>query len=219
MKHLSSFAVIGCGRFGGNLALTLSQLGNEVLVVDKDENKVNDLAEFVTYAVQADVGQEGALDEIGLRNVDTAVIATSSNFEASIMATAICKEKGIKNIIAKAKSEQHAKILEQVGANRTILPERDMGIRLGHSLSRSSIYDYIELDTDHSIVELVVPDAWIGKSLESLDVRKNYDVSIIGILNTNYSNINPSPDDVFREHDRLLILGTSDKVLEIEQLQ
>lgn len=219
MKKKNSFAVIGCGRFGGNLAKTLAQLGSEVLVVDKDENTVNELAEYVTYAVQADVGHEGALDEIGLHNVDTAVIATSSNFEASVMATAICKEKGITSIIAKAKSEKHARILEQVGADRTILPEKDMGIRLGHSLSSSAIFDYIELDTDYSIVELIVPKEWVGKSLQELDIRQKYQVNVIGILNKDYSNINPSPSDVFIESDRLLILGSAEKLLEIEGLQ
>lgn len=218
MSKKLSFAVIGCGRFGGNLAITLAELGHDVLAVDSEEEKVNHLAEYVAFAVHADVGLEGALDQIGLSNVDIAVIAISSDFEASIMATSICRDKGIKEIIAKAKSEHHAKILKQIGATKTVLPEKDMGIRLAHSLSRRSIYEYIELSSDYSIVEMEVPDQWIGRTINQIDLRANFGASVIGVVNQNVTNINPEPGYCFQEEDRMLVLGTQDHILEIEGL-
>jgi len=217
-RKKESFAILGCGRFGFNLAVTLSEFGHEVLAVDRNEEIINELGNYVTYAICADIGMEGALNSIGLSNVDCAVIGMSSDFEASIMATAICREKKIPQIIVKSKDERHSTILRQIGATRIVQPEKDMGIRLGHSLSKQSIYEYIELSDEYSIVELKVPDSWLGKSLAELNVRANYDVNIIGIINGSYSNINPSPTDSFRERDHIFILGTAESIMRIEQL-
>ncbi|MDY3051868.1 MAG: TrkA family potassium uptake protein [Ndongobacter sp.] len=217
LKLPKTFAVIGCGRFGANVARTLAELGNDVLAVDASQEIVNDLSPHVTYAICADVGVEGALDSIGLSNVDCAIIGLSSDFEAAVMATALCREQKVPMIIAKARSELHGRILQRVGASKIILPERDIGIKLAHSLSSQSVYEYFELSEEHSLVESAVPKAWLGKTLGELNVRKHYGVSIIGILNEGYSNINPSPADKFREGDRILVLGSHAELMKLEE--
>lgn len=210
-----SIAVIGCGRFGANLALMLTELGHEVLAIDRDREVVNRLGEQVTFAVCVDVVQEAAFDELGLRNMDCAVIGMSSNFEASIMATAICKEKGVPTIIAKARNERHTRILKQVGADRVVLPEQDMGVKLAYQISNRSFYEYIELSSDYAAIEISVPDAWVGKTLEELDLRAQHDVNIIGIMHEGAVNINPEPKDHFEEGDHVLLLGPEAKIREL----
>lgn len=214
-----SFAVIGCGRFGTNLALTLASLGHEVLCVDSDEDKINDLANYVTYAVQANVSQEGALDGIGLSNVDCAVVGLGSDFEASIMATSICKEKKIPRIVAKARNERHARILRKVGATKVVLPEKEMGIRLAHAMSKRSIFDYIELSQDYSIAEISIPESWVGKKIIDLDIRQAYHVSILGISNADFITINPKPEDAFREGDHIFVIGENEAIVELDQME
>lgn len=213
-----TFAVLGCGRFGLNLALTLAEQGAEVLVVDKDEEKINMITEYVTYAVQADVSHEGALDGIGLSNVDVAIVALSSNFEASILATSICNDKGIETIISKAKNERHERILNQIGATKVVLPEKEMGIRLGQSLVERSIHDIIELSDEYSIAEVEVPMEWVGKSLGQIDIRARYNISVIGIIGVGDKNINPNSEDKMREGDRLLVLGCDECIEKIEAM-
>lgn len=217
-KEKRSFAIIGCGRFGMNLALSLSEMGYEVLVVDNSQDKINEIAEYVTYAVRADVSQEDALKELGIGNIDCVIVSLSSNFEASVMATSICKELGVDKIVAKAKNDHHGKILKQVGATKIVIPEKDMGIRLAHFLGKPSMYEYIELSGDYSIAEMEVPESWIGKTVEKLNIRAVYNVSVVGILNDDYHNINPAAKDSFRAGDKLLILGTTENLDNIEKL-
>lgn len=218
MKTKKSFAIIGCGRFGSNLAIALTNFGQEVMILDKDEAVVNDLAPFVDYAICADVDQETSLENIGLNTFDYAIVAMSSNFEATVLATAICKEANIPHIIVKAKSERQAMILRQVGATKIVQPEKETGIRLANALSNSNIYEQIELSEDYSIVELEVPSKWAGSTLVEVDVRKNYGVNVIAILSTDQLNINPRPEDVFQKGDHVYLLGEQENILEVESL-
>lgn len=216
VKKKSVFAVIGCGRFGYHLALTLSELGNDVLAVDSDEEVVNSLAPYVTYAYCANAGEEGALDSIGLSNVDCAVIGFSSNFEASIMATVTCREKNVPAIVAKARSEMHGRILMRVGATKIVIPEKDIGIKLAHSLSKNSVYEYINLSPDYSLIEIDVPESWVGKTIIELDIRAKFGISIIGIKHGDSMNINPTAEDVFHAGDHLLVLGLIEDIQNVE---
>lgn len=213
---IKSFGVIGLGRFGYNLAVTLAELGHDVICVDGNQDVVDEIIDKVTYAVCADVSVEGALDGLGLANTDAVVIGLASNLNAAIMATIECKDMNVPHIICKAKNEMHARILKKLGADHTIIPEMEVGIKLAHTLSNRSVYEYIELSEEHSLVDIAVPKAWYGKTLNELNVRSKFGVSIVGILNQGYTNINPTPVDKFREGDHVLALGLNTDLEKLE---
>ena len=166
------FVIIGLGRFGSSIAKTLYSLGNDVLAIDKDEDVVQEIADNVTHAVQLDATDENALKSLGIRNFDVAVVTIGDNIQSSIMATLLVKELGVKYIIAKGHSDLHAKVLYKIGADRVVLPEKDMGIRVAHNLVSSNILDYIELSEDYSVMEIQVLDEWSGKTLNELKIRR-----------------------------------------------
>ena len=165
------FVIIGLGRFGSSIAKTLYSLGNDVLAIDKDEDIVQEIADSVTHAVQLDATDENALRALGIRNFDVAVVTIGDNIQSSIMATLLVKELGVKYIIAKGHSDLHAKVLYKIGADRVVLPEKDMGVRVAHNLVSANILDYIELSEDYSVMEIQVLDEWSGKTLNELRLR------------------------------------------------
>ena len=148
------FLIIGLGRFGSSIAKTIYELGHDVLAIDKDEEKVQEISDYVTHAVQMDSTDESILKTLGVTNFDVAVVTIGSNLQDSVMATLILKELGVKYIIAKANNELHAKVLTKIGADKVVLPERDMGTRVAHNLVSSNILDYIELSEEYSILEI-----------------------------------------------------------------
>ncbi len=213
------FAVIGCGRFGTNLALTLAELGNEVIAIDVDSDVVDYLSDFVTHAVVADVTQEHVLEDLGISNVDVAIVGMSSNFQASVFATIGCKDLGVNHVIVKARDEKHGRILQKVGADSVIIPEKDMGVRLAHSLTSKSIVEYIGLSEDYSLVEIKAPESWHAKTLAQSNVRAAYGVNVVAIVREADVNINPNPADVIRSGDLLFVLGTVESIRAIEALK
>lgn len=206
---MEEFAVIGIGRFGFSLATTLYKLGYEVIAIDIDEEKVEDIAEEVTYSVQADATDENALRSIGLRNVDVVVVATASDLQSSILATLNAKELGIKKVYAKAMNQQHSKVLHKIGADRVFSPERDMGVRVAHNLVSSNIFEIIELDPEHSIIEINALKGWNNNTLEKLDFRAKYGLNIIAIKRGDEFNISPTASDVVKENDILVVVGSN----------
>lgn len=210
------YVVIGLGRFGSSVAQTLYSLGNDVLVIDKDEDLVQDMSDSVTHAVQMDATDEGALRTLGLRNFDVAIITIGGNIQSSIMATLLVKELGIKHIVAKANNDLHAKVLKKIGADRVILPEKDMGVRVAHNISSSSILDYIELSTDYSIIEIKAPREWLGKTIMTLKLRSKYGINVMAIKNKKDINISPLPDEVIHEDDILVAVGGSADLVKLE---
>ncbi len=165
------YVVIGLGRFGSAVARSLYSLGHDVLAIDMDEDMVMDVADEVTHAVQLDATDEAALRSLGISNFDVAVVAIGSNLKASILVALLVKEMGVKQVIAKGNSELHAKVLGKIGVNKVILPEKDMGIRVGLNLGSSTIMDFIELSPDYNIMEIEAPKEWEGKSLSDLNAR------------------------------------------------
>lgn len=160
---MKQFVVIGCGRFGKSLALKLSELNQEVLVIDQDEDVVNEISPFVNYAVTADVTAEGVLEDLGVQNFDVVIIGMSSNFEASVLVTATAKELGVDTVIAKVKDTLHGKIMTKIGADKVIIPEKETGLRLAHSLTKKSIIDFIEVSEEFSLMEIKAPKNWTNK--------------------------------------------------------
>lgn len=213
------FVVIGLGRFGSSVAKTLYESGHDVLAIDKDEDLVQEISDSVTHAVQMDATDENALRTLGLRNFDVAVITIGSSIQASVMVTLIVKELGVKHIIAKGNSEIHAKVLYKIGADRVVLPEKDMGVRVAHNLVSSNILDYIELSPDYSIIEIEVPNTWVGKTLRDLKVRATFGINIMAIRKAdNVVNISPNADDVIEESDILIAIGGSDELSKLENI-
>ena len=214
---MKQFIVIGCGRFGTSVAMTLYKLGYDVLAVDRDLEKVQEMSEYVTHAVQIDAIDEPSLKSIGIRNFDVAVVAIGSNMQASIMATLIAKDMGVKRVIAKAQNELHAKVLYKIGADKVIFPERDMGVRVAHNLVSSNILDVIEFAPDYSIIEVAPLPEWEDKSLKELKLPNLYGVSVMAIKTGDKINISPYADDVIKKNDVVVILGHNDNLKKIEE--
>lgn len=210
------YVILGTGRFGESVATKLMDLGEEVMVVDNHEETIQMMADKVTYAVQADVTDENALQALGIRNFDTAVISIGSNVQASILATLMVKELGIKQIVAKAQTELHAKVLYKIGADRVVFPEREMGIRLAKNLTSSNVMDFIELAPDYSIVEIAPLSNWIGRSVIDVDLRGNHGLNIMAIKKGADINISVMPTDIIESGDVLIVVGHNDDLKKIE---
>lgn len=210
------FVVIGLGRFGISLAKTVYDLGHDVLVIDKDEDLIQEISDNVTHAVQMDATDENALRTLGIRNFDVAVVTIGSNIQASVMVTLLVKELGVKYIIAKGNSDLHAKVLYKIGADRVILPEKDMGVRVAHNLVSSSILDYIELSPEYSIIEIESIEEWWNKSLKDIKLRSRYGINVVAIKKENDINVSPSAEDIIEEKDIVVAIGSVDELSKLE---
>ena len=214
---MKNYVVIGCGRFGSSVAKTLYSLGHEVLAIDKNEEKIQNIAEQVTHAVEADCTDENVLKSLGIRNFDVAVISIGSDIQSSIMATLICKELGVQYVLCKAQNELQAKVLYKIGADRVVFPERDMGIRVAHNLVSQNVLEYIELDPHYSIAEIVAPSKWIGKTIGQLDLRANYGITVMAVKQGININISPEADDVLKADDILVVIGKNEQINKVEE--
>lgn len=201
------FAVIGLGRFGSNVARTLYEMDFEVMGIDENEDRINEIMQYVTHAVVADSTDESALREIGIRNFDVVVVAIGADIQASILTVLILKEMGVKTIVAKAQNERHGQVLYKVGADRIVFPERDMAVRVAHNLISANVLDFIELAEDYSVAEVVVTKRMVGKTLRQIDIRAKYGVNVIAIKSGEKFNIAPGPDETIKEKDVLVVIG------------
>ena len=218
---MKQFAVIGLGRFGSSVARKLSEKGHQVLAIDKDGEKVQDASSYVTQSVQLDVGDEKGLKAIGIESADCVIVSIGgADLQASILITVILKDIGINEIIAKAASELHAKVLRKIGATRVVFPERDMGVRLANSLVSPKILEQLELSEDYSIIETLPPKEFIGKSLRKLEIRAKHGITVIAIKEkkalgsrredgeiSRVINILPEADYVIKEDEVLVVIG------------
>jgi trk system potassium uptake protein TrkA len=200
------FLVIGLGRFGGGLAETLVGMGHGVLGVDSDPKAVQDLAGVLTHVVEADSTSEAAMRQLGAEDFETAVVAIGTEIEASILTTSVLSDLGVGRIVAKAVTEAHGRILERVGAHRVVFPERDMGVRVGHSLA-GSILDYFELDPAFAIVETSAPKELVGRTLAAAEVRKRYGITVVCVKPGGGSFTYATPETVVAEGDILVVAG------------
>jgi len=215
---MHSFAVLGLGRFGQSIAKTLCELGYEVLAIDENEEIVQEMSEVVTHAVVGNVTDENVLRSLGIRNFDVAIVAIGVDMQSSILVTLLLKEMGVKYILAKATSELHAKVLNKVGADRVIFPERDMGIRVAHNLASTNILDYIELSPEYSIMEFTPPSQWHDKSLKELNIRNQYGINIMAIKKGSNINIAPKAEDLIEKDDVLVVIGSNSDLHRLERI-
>ncbi len=204
---MKSYAVIGLGRFGWQIAEKLYELGQEVLVIDRSQERIDDIAEFVTKAVAADAKDFDVLKSLGVSMCDCAIVAVGSDLAASVLITMNLKNLGIKQVICKAYDETHCEILKKIGADQVIIPERIVADKLAGTLSSSNILDSIEVSSEYGIAEFRVPDSWIGKTIRNIDVRAKYDVFVIGIKQGGEITISPNADTVIERNSVLTLLG------------
>jgi trk system potassium uptake protein TrkA len=200
-------AVLGLGRFGQSVARELTRLGHDVLAVDSSEKIVQEIADEVTHAVEADVTDEDALRELGLGDYDTVIVGISSDLEASILATVLVKRLGAKRIIAKAANDLHGSILEQVGAHRVVYPERETGVRVAHSFAAPGVRDYLDAAPGYGFARMAVPDAFAGRTLGDLDLRGTCGVTPMALYRGSSVTLHPHPSETLRAGDALIVAG------------
>ncbi len=211
------FAILGCGRFGSAMARELCELGNEVLVVDKDEDRINDIADEVTHALILDITDDEAVSELGLGNFDVVAVTMSNDLRSAVMAVVLAKEAGCKRVIAKASDALGAKILMKVGADQVVFPERDMAKRMAHRLAAKNILDFVELSDTYEFTDMVVPERWVGKDLRKLDLRARYGVNVVAVAAENGElDISPRPDLPLERGDRLILIAPKGVVHRID---
>lgn len=207
-KHLQKeYIVIGLGRFGCSVAIQLEANGCKVLAIDHNESRVRQIAEYVTLAMCVDVTNEEALQELGGRNFDGAIISIGHGLEASVLAAIWAKEQGIKQIIAKAYDEMQAKILRKLGVDEIVRPEKEMGMHLANNLAFNNLFDAIELTAEYSIADVGILNGWIGKNLKELKLREKYGVNVIAVKRGGALIINPSADEPAKKNDVFVLLG------------
>jgi trk system potassium uptake protein TrkA len=206
------------------MARTLTELGQDVIGIDTDEERVQKHADLIRSAVQLDANDERALRTAGVQDVDVAVISIGENIEASLLAVMLVKDLGVPRVIAKAVTTLHGRILERIGVNRVIFPEREMAIRVAHSLVVANVLDYIELSRDFSIIEMPAPAAFIGKSLKEIQLRNRYGLTLIAIKRKpegggpEATNVAPTADDKILAGDVLALLGSNERLAQLDKL-
>lgn len=212
------FVVIGMGQFGANVAISLGSRGAVVMVVDRDEQKLELVADRVTHTICADASNPEVMHSLGIHNYDGAIVGIGNNLEASVLITIQLKELGVPFIMAKASNDLEGRILHKVGADKIVFPDKEMGFRVGNQIMNGNYFEAIELSERYSIVDLDVPESWKGKSLRELDIRSHYGVSIIGIRGLEETNINPEPEYELQEDDVLIALGHNSELQRLREM-
>lgn len=214
------FVVLGLGIFGSTLVKTLSQFGREVIAIDKDSENVQRVSEFATKAVIGDVTDIQFLTDLGLDDIDVGIVAIGDRLEDSILATMNLKELGVPYVIVKAKNKRFKVVLERIGADHVVRPEKEMGEKIARTLLRKNIKDLIELDEENCIVEMKVPQSWIGKSLSQLDLRKLCSINVLGKRDpkTHKLEVPVDPSAPIEMNDTFLVLGQTDKIEKYDYL-
>jgi trk system potassium uptake protein TrkA len=202
-----SVLVIGLGRFGTAAARELMSLGHEVLAIDSDEARVNDIAPEVTHAVQLDASDDDALRAVGAADFEHAIVGMSGNTEASIFATMALKNLGVGNVIAKAATGLHGSILERVGADRVVYPEREMGTRVSHTFAIREAVDYIDVAPGFGIVKIRPPASFVGRTFRELDLANRFRLTPIAVRRRDEVTVNPHRDDRIEADDELILIG------------
>ncbi len=203
---MKQIAVLGLSRFGASVARSLAAMDVEVLGVDLNEEKVNDFSRELTHTVQADILDDNALDMLGLPEFDVVVLCIK-DIEISCLATIALKDHGARYVVAQASGDAHAQILNRIGADKIIMPERDMGIRVAKSLAGNNIMDYMELSSTHSLLEMEVPEEWVDRSLIDCKIRNKYGLNVVAIRSGANLLVSPTGDDVFRRGDIIVVVG------------
>lgn len=215
---MNSYVVVGLGRFGAEVARQLHSFGCEVLAMDVSSDLVQQVAQDVTHAVVADGQDKEVLKALGIRNMDCAVIAIGGDLAASVLVTMNMKELGVPYIVCKAHDETHRRVLEKLGADRVVIPEKENAARLARGLSSPNVLDYIELSDDYGIVEVPAPKTWCDKTLKELNIRAKLGVNILAVRRNGKINVSPAADFRIESGDVMVILGDSVALEAVQKL-
>lgn len=211
---MKSILLIGLGRFGRHIAIKLNELGHEVMAVDHDEERVNAILPYVTNALIGDSTNEEFLRSIGVDNFDVCIVAIGDNFQSSLETTSLLKELGGKLVVSRATRDVHEKFLLRNGADKVVYPEKQLGVWTAITYSSEKVFDYIDLGENHVIMEVSVPDNWVGKTIFDIDVRKKYQINILAIRDSGKLVMNITGTTVFERDQTLLVLGTNEKIID-----
>ena len=207
MAISKSYAVFGLGRYGKAVAKELIDSGAEVIAVDRDEKIVEDLVGEIPVCKCADITDKEVIKQLGISNVDIVIIAVAGEFEASVMSTMLCKEAGVGQVIVKCSSEMHRAILEKVGADIVVFPEKDSGIRLAKNLLSSGFLDIADISEDISIIEIDARPEWLGKTLKELELRKKYSINVIALTKNESVEIAILPDTIIEDNMKMIVIA------------
>jgi trk system potassium uptake protein TrkA len=205
--HHHEFVIIGLGRFGTSLAMTLNAYGHDVLAIDSDIKRVQQVSQLLPHVIQLDATNIDALREVGAESFDTGLVCIGTYFEANLLATVSLRKLGVRRVITKARTVTQQDILQRVGADEVILPEHEAGVRLGRRLSGIDFVDFLDLGDEKGVVEIVTPDVLVGKSLKESEIRQRYGLAVIAIRRDDDVVISPRAEEVIRPNDILVVLG------------
>ncbi len=211
MGHKKQFVIFGLGRFGSSVAVTLNEMGFEVLGIDSAEDVAQSLADKLTHVVSIDITDEKSLKSLGIGNFDTAIIAVGE-LGPSLMCTMLCRELGVRQVVVKAIDDQHEKMAKMLGADKVVFSERDMGCRVAHNLVSNNIVDYIDLSDDVSLISIKVPDSVAGKNLIESNFRQQYNVNVVAIRHQGKMTVNPKPQTILEKEDEVVVIGDAKAV-------
>lgn len=213
-----SILLIGLGRFGRHLASRLIELGHQVMAVDNDEERVNDISNVVTNSQIGNSANEDFLKSLGVSNFDVCIVTISGDFQASLETTCLLKELGAKKVVSRAERDGQAKLLLRNGADEVVYPEKQLAQWIAIKYSSDNIIDYIEIDDHHAIFEIKIPKSWVGKSVIQIDIRKKYNINIMGVKQNGKINLEITPNLVFHEGQSILVLGEHKLIQKIFKL-
>lgn len=206
-EDMKSILLIGLGRFGRHIAIKLDELNHQVMAVDNNESRVEAVLPYVRNAQIGDATNEDFIRSLGVRNFDVCIVAIGDNFQSSLETTSLLKELGAKMVVSRAARDVHAKFLLRNGADEVVYPEKQLASWTAIRYSADHIFDYVELDEEHGIFEISIPDTWVGKTVGKLDIRKRYNVNIMALRCHGVLDMNISPDIVLEEYQTMLVLG------------
>ena len=206
MKH-KSILLVGVGNFGKHIARKFNELGHEVMAIDQDEERINDVMSLVTSAQIGDSTNEDFLRTLGVDNYDVCIVTIGGDFQSSLETTSLLKELGAKKVVSRAERDGQAKFLLRNGADEIVYPEKQLASWMGIRYSADHILDYIELDGEHAIFEVTVPKEWIGMTVGQLDIRRKYNINIMGIKNNGKFSVSIMPDTVLTDDKTLMVVG------------
>lgn len=204
---MKSILLIGLGRFGKHVAMKLHSLGHQIMAVDDEEERVNEILPYVTNALIGDSTSETFLSSLGVSNFDVCIVAIGSNFQSSLETTSLLKELGAKQVVSRASRDVHEKFLMRNGADEVVYPEKQLATWTAIRYSSEHILDYIELDGEHAVYEVNIPANWLGKTVGQIDIRKKYNVNIMGLRNGERLELTVTPDTVLSPGKTLMVLG------------
>ena len=204
---MKNILLIGAGRFGRHIAVQLSQLGHQIMAVDTNEERINDVLPYVTNAQIGDSTNAEFLHSLGIGNFDVCLVTIGGSFQNSLETTSLLKELGAKCVVSRAERDVQAKFLLRNGADHVVYPEKQVAKWVAIRYSSNHIFDYIEIDDQHAIFEVEIPEGWIGKSVGELDIRRKYGINILGIKRAGKTEVSITPDTVLSGETTILALG------------